>query len=101
MDERSRKLLFGSIGFNWDEGNTHKNWEKHQVTPAECEQVFLNHPLVLYNDIKHSKQEKRYFVLGHTELGRKLFIAFAVRKNRIRVISARDMSRNERRVYSS
>jgi len=32
------------IGFNWDEGNIKKNWEKHRVSPMECEQVFFNRP---------------------------------------------------------
>jgi len=101
MIEQTKKILFGCVGFDWDEGNTHKNWERHQVSPAECEQVFLNHPLVVQYDIKHSKQEKRYFALGHSNLGRPLFIAFTIRKKLIRVISARDMSRSERKVYSS
>ena len=101
MEEQGRKLLFDCVAFDWDDGNTVKNWQKHQVTPAECEQIFFNHPLVVQNDIQHSKNEKRYFSLGQTDLGRHLFVAFTIRKKLIRVISARDMSRNERKVYSS
>jgi uncharacterized protein len=86
-------------GFDWDEGNLNKNWEKHQVSPAECEEVFLNFPLLLAGDEKHSIEEMRYYVLGQTHRGRRLFIAFTIRVSKIRVVSARDMSKKEREIY--
>ena len=88
-------------GFDWDEGNVEKNWRAHQVTPFEAEQVFFNRPLLVADDVKHSQEEKRYYILGQTDAKRMLFIAFALRKKRIRVISARDMNRKERKVYLS
>ena len=86
-------------GFDWDEWNIAKIWEKHQVSQAECEQVFFNEPLVAGEDIEHSDQEQRLFVLGVTDQDRELFLVFTLREDRIRVITARDMSRKERRVY--
>ncbi len=86
-------------GFEWDDGYVEKNWESHRVTPQETEQVFYNRPLIVVDDTKHSHAERRYFVLGQTDKNRALFIAFTVRDERIRVISARDMSRKERKVY--
>jgi len=86
-------------GFQWDEGNSDKNWIAHQVTKSECEQTFFNQPLFIHHDEKHSKLEIRYYALGKTDARRKLFIAFTVRNNLIRVISARDMSKKEREVY--
>jgi uncharacterized DUF497 family protein len=86
-------------GFEWDQGNIEKNWLSHAVTPQEAEQVFFNRPLMFAHDKAHSQVEKRYFVLGQTDRNRLLFIAFTVRKRRIRVISARDMNRKERKVY--
>ena len=86
-------------GFEWDEGNVGKNWESHRVTPQETEQVFFNRPLIVADDPKHSRSERRYFVLGQTDENRALFVAFTLRGQRIRVISARDMSRKERKVY--
>jgi len=100
MDKIYRKILYQCSGFDWNEGNNDKNWLKHKVSPSECEQVFFNHPLLIQDDIIHSKTEKRFYALGQTDLKRFLFIAFTVRNNLIRVISARDMSRKERRVYS-
>lgn len=86
-------------GFEWDEGNVNKNWDSHRVSPHEAEQVFFNHPLIVADDVRHSRIERRYFVLGQTDNNRALFVAFTVRGDRIRVISARDMSRRERKVY--
>lgn len=86
-------------GFDWDDGNVKKNWESHGVVPQEAEQVFFNRPLIVADDRKHSQSERRYFVLGQTDEDRPVFIAFTVRNGRIRVISARDMSRKEREAY--
>lgn len=79
--------------FEWDDGNRTKNWVRHQVSTTECEEVFFNLPLLLADDAQHSQIERRYYVLGQTNGGRQLFIAFTVRINKIRVVSARDMSR--------
>lgn len=87
------------IGFDWDSGNVNKNWIKHQVTPSECEETFFNQPLVIRPDVKHSDSESRYYLLGRTNTGRELFLVFTLRRKKIRVISARDMSKKERREY--
>jgi len=60
---------------------------------GECEEVFFNLPLLAQSDPTHSQAEDRYYVLGQTNAGRRLFIAFTVRNNKIRIISARDMSK--------
>ena len=88
-------------GFDWDEGNVDKNWSKHRVSPFECEQVFFNQPVIVLPDPAHSNAQTRFYVLGRTDSERPLFVAFAVRKRKIRVISARDMTRKEREAYES
>ncbi len=95
------ELLLKCTGFEWDRHNAEKNWQKHRVTPSECEQIFFNRPLVVADDVKHSKKENRFYALGHTDAGRLLFVVFTVRRDKIRVISARDMNRKERKVYES
>jgi hypothetical protein len=87
-------------GFDWDEGNERKN-EKHGVTKAEVEQVFLNAPLLLADDVKHSQREPRFHALGRADQDRRLHVTFTERGNGtlIRPISARAMSRKERAVY--
>jgi len=96
MEEISR-----CTGFQWDEGNCEKNWEKHRVSRFECEQLFFNKPLLVYKDEQHSLAENRYYVLGKTNQNRELFIVFTIRDDQIRVISARSMSRRERRCYEN
>jgi hypothetical protein len=91
--------LINCRGFQWDSGNADKNQLKHQVSQAEAEQVFFNEPLIVREDPKHSQVEPRYYALGQTSVGRQLFIVFTIRENLIRVISARDMKRRERKVY--
>ena len=88
------------IDFEWDEGNKTKNWFKHKVLWQECEDIFFNEPFLVNSDVKHSEKEERYQALGHTNIGRLLFISFTIRKGRIRVISAREMNRKERKVYN-
>jgi uncharacterized DUF497 family protein len=91
--------LAAATGFEWDAGNLEKNWLAHQVSPAECEQVFFNAPAIAAQDPAHSQAELRFFLLGQTDAGRLLFVAFTLRETLIRIISARDMSRKERKVY--
>jgi uncharacterized DUF497 family protein len=88
-------------GFEWDAGNVEKIWQRHQVTLVECEEVLLNRPLMVEADEAHSASEERFYALGQTGGGRLLFVAFAIRRRFVRAISARDMSRKERRVYRS
>jgi uncharacterized protein len=92
-------IVHKCTGFDWDEGNILKNWERHKVSDSECEQVFFNRPLVSFPDVDHSTDEPRFYALGQTDAGRHIFVAFTVRNNLIRVISARDMSRKERKVF--
>ena len=93
--------LFDCTGFDWDKANIEKNWEKHRVSPFECEEVFFNEPLYVYDDVGHSEKEARFYALGRTSAGRLLFIVFTIRGGLIRVISARNMSRKEREEYKS
>lgn len=88
----------GLTGFQWDEGNAPKVWERHQVLPAECEQVFLNRPVLVATDVRHSGQEPRYHALGLSDATRRLALVFTIRGPLVRVIAARDMSRRERKV---
>lgn len=88
-------------GFEWDEGNEGKNWAKHRVSDDECEEVFFNDPLLAGGDTGHSSDEPRYFALGRTDEGRHLFVAFTIRRELIRIISARDMTRKELERYLS
>ena len=88
--------------FDWDAGNGRKSANKHDVTQAEAESVFFNDPLIVLADTKHSAEEQRFNALGKTIENRLLHITFTLRQNgtQLRVISARDMHRKERKAYA-
>jgi len=88
-------------GFEWDSGNARKSLDKHAVSQAEAEQLFFNMPLLVAGDARHSGAEMRLHALGKTDADRRLHITFTLRAEgtKIRVISARNMSRKERSVY--
>ena len=87
------------IGFDWDEGNIEKNWSKHRVSYKECEEIFLKIPLIISIDKSHSVREIRLRALGTTGADRLLFVIFTIRKNKIRIISARDQNKKERKYF--
>ena len=93
------KIFEQFSGFHWDRGNIDKNLIKHNVENWECEQVFFNRPLLVLDDSRHSVSEKRWSAFGKTDTDRFLVVIFAKRANLIRIISARDMNKRERKYY--
>jgi uncharacterized protein len=89
--------------FSWDEGNETKSLQKHDVTIEEAEQIFLNRDCLapLGIQVAPKPNEPRFGALGMTLLGRRLAVSFTVRSGKIRVISARTMSKKERRMYAA
>ncbi len=98
---KPKDMLRECTGFQWDEGNDTKNWDKHDVTCGECEQLFFNRPLIVRRDSEHAIAEPRYFALGKTDADRLMYVVFTVRGTLIRIISARDMSEWEQERYLS
>lgn len=86
-------------GFEWNKGNTDKSYKKHGITPKESEEIFLDENLQVSRDIEHSQTEKRFIALGKTFEKKILFIVFTLRKNKIRIISARKANLKERSKY--
>ncbi len=84
--------------FEWDKGNL-DHIKKHNFEYKECEQIFYSKPLLISKDKSHSQIEIRYKVLGRTKKGRQSLIIFTLRERGVRVISARDQNKNERKVY--
>lgn len=89
------RILPKVIKFDWDKGNLDKNYQKHGITPKEAEEIFVSETFSVVPDVKHSQTESRFIGLGETVAGKKLLVVFAVRKNKIRVISARRIHRKE------
>ena len=93
------KILDNPSEFQWDKGNKEKNYRKHKVTDQECEEVFFDQNKKILKDILHTDIEKRYILLGRTKENRILFIVFTIRTGKIRIISARDLNKKERKLY--
>jgi uncharacterized DUF497 family protein len=88
-------------GFDRDDGLSRKSADKHDVSQAAAESIFFNDPLVVAQDAKSSGREQWFNALGKTSQDRLLHITFTLVRDgtSIRVISARDMNRKERKVY--
>lgn len=92
--------IFGKIyTFDWDKGNKDKNVKKHLVSNEECEEVFYDSDKKILKDVFHSGKEERYILLGKTKAERILYLVFTLRKDKVRVISARDLNKKERKLY--
>lgn len=85
--------------FIWDKVNIDKNWKKHKVKNSEREEVFFDDDKAILKDVLHSGEEERFIILGETKHKRLLFVVFTKRDNKIRVISARDVNKKERKLY--
>ena len=89
-------------GFDWDEGNAGKLLTSGRgISLAQVEQVFVNEPLVVAADMRHSAEEPRFHALGRTDGGSRLFVVFTLRRSAtlLRIISVRAMNRKERDRY--
>lgn len=92
------KVVKDVLEFDWDEGNTGKNL-KHNVADKESEEVFFDERRFIFKDYVHSKGEERFRILGKTKKGRLLFVAFTIRRTKVRIISARDINKKEVYLY--
>ncbi len=87
------------MDFEWDPKKAEKNLRKHGVSFEEAASVFANELAAVYEDPDHSAEERRYLIIGRSVRDRLLHIAFADRDSRIRIISARKVTRKERKLY--
>jgi hypothetical protein len=85
--------------FEWDDEKAAKNLVKHGVAFEEAETVF-DAPLAgIAPDPDHSEDEQREIIAGLSAAGRLLLVSFTERRGCIRIISARELTRSERRLY--
>ena len=85
--------------FEWDPQKAAKNLSKHKVSFTEAATVFDDHLSVTVADPDHSVEEDRFIIVGQSYRRRSLIVSFAERGDRIRIISARELTRAERRAY--
>jgi hypothetical protein len=96
-----RKKSGVMIGFEWDVTKAKKNLRKHGVDFSEAATVFKDRLSITIYDPGHSVEEDRYITVGTSVAGRFLMVAHADRGNRTRIVSARELTRKERKAYES
>lgn len=85
--------------FKWDENKAAKNLAKHGVSFEEAKTVFDDPLYVDFYDPDHSVDEERYLIVGESDRRRLLIVSYTERRNSIRIISARVVTRAEREAY--
>lgn len=93
------KVQDRELTFEWDKGNLEKSRRKHEITQEESETVFADENSLIIPDKPHSKTEERFAIIGKSDKNRNLFIVFTMRKEKIRIISARRMHKKEVEKY--
>jgi len=84
--------------FEWDDAKAALNWRNHGVSFEMAQDVFKDIFAIEWTDDRHGDAEERFVAVGMVE-GRLLFVAYTLRGERIRIISAREAEPRERRRY--
>ncbi|MBI5965161.1 MAG: BrnT family toxin [Chloroflexi bacterium] len=87
------------MDFEWDPRKAEINLRKHGVSFAEAGTVFGDHLAITVPDPDHSNNEDRYITIGWSDRRRLLMVSHTDRGNRIRIISARELTKVERKEY--
>lgn len=78
-----------------------KNLAKHGISFEEGQTVFLDDLSVSAQDPDHSYDEERRIIFGRSSLGNLLAVSFVERSGRIRLISARKLTKREIKFYEN
>ncbi|PZO18179.1 MAG: hypothetical protein DCF25_10135 [Leptolyngbya foveolarum] len=87
------------MNFEWDETKARTNLDKHSVSFSEATEVFADEYSSYAQDPDHSDEEDRYLLFGLSSKGTHMVVSFTERPDAIRLISARRMTRQERKAY--
>lgn len=85
--------------FEWDKNKALTNLSKHGVSFDEAKTVFQDPFYIVFDDPDHSFEENRCVAIGQSAQGRLLFISYTERRNRVRLISTRKVTRSEKELY--
>ena len=87
------------MDFEWNPRKAALNLRKHGVSFLEAGTVFDDEMAITVPDPDHSKDEDRYITIGWSNHRRLLMVSHTDRGYKIRIISARELTRNERKGY--
>jgi uncharacterized DUF497 family protein len=88
-----------SVGFEWNKTKATLNLHKHRVNFDEATTVFDDPLAVIFDDLNHSSNERREIIVGHSVSARLLLVCFSESIDKIRIFSARPLTRRERKEY--
>ena len=86
--------------YEWDPGKAQRNRRKHGVSFEEAASVFQDAGALTFEDPDHSDEEPREMTIGMSRQDRVLFVSHCDRGGRVRIISARRATLNERKQYA-
>jgi uncharacterized protein len=95
------RAQLGDLRFSWDERKAAANERRHRVGFEEAITVFVDPLARVFDDPDHSQSERRFLLVGRSLPGRLLLVAHVERGDTIRIISARRVTRRERRDYEA
>lgn len=87
--------------FDWDENKAKSNLDKHGISFDEAKSVFEDPLFLIFADIDHSINERRFIIMGESTQDRLLVVAYTERGDATRLISARLATPKERKAYES
>jgi hypothetical protein len=87
------------LQFQWDPKKARANLNRHGVSFEEARTVFADPLFLIVQDPDHSIGERRFIIIGESESRRLLVVAYTGADELIRLISAREATRKERRAY--
>jgi uncharacterized DUF497 family protein len=87
------------MNFEWDPKKSDANIKKHGVSFHEASTIFGDPLSVTFNDPDHSIGEHRYLTFGYSRTGQLLVVIHTEKHRKMRIISARRATRQERKIY--
>lgn len=87
------------MDFRWDRAKADGNFKKHRITFQEAATVFGDPLAITFNDPDHSIGERRLLTFGETRTGRSVVVSHTWSGGSMRIISARLMTGQERKIY--
>jgi len=87
------------IIFEWDVAKAAANLRQHRVSFQEALTVFADPLAAIHDDPNHSEEESRELIVGSSTTGRLLIVSFTELAESVKIISARRLTRRERRDY--
>lgn len=85
------------LSFEWDKNKAKKNLQTHDVSFDEASTAFKDTLSLTVYDPLHSEDEDRFILIGKSHANRLLVVVHTDRGEKIRIISARQATKHERK----